>query len=93
MPKENIYCEANRGDSPDESWRAEVQWSGGKDGNYGFVMVGTVNPNSQFNWQQVDQDNSEGQFKGYFVHLDRAGINRMIRTLRRARDTAYGADA
>lgn len=29
---------------------------------------------------------------GWFVELDRPAINRLIRTLRRARDQAYGAD-
>jgi hypothetical protein len=29
----------------------------------------------------------------WFVHLDRAGINRLIRVHRRARDATYGADA
>lgn len=28
-----------------------------------------------------------------WVHLDRHGINRLIRTLRKARDQAFGADA
>ena len=32
-------------------------------------------------------------FQGERVSLDRAGINRMIRALRRARDNALGADA
>lgn len=31
--------------------------------------------------------------KGWVVQLDREGINRMIRALRKARDAAYGADA
>lgn len=30
---------------------------------------------------------------GWYTHLDRANINRLIRTLRRARDQAFGADA
>lgn len=33
------------------------------------------------------------QFEGWHVTLDRDGINRMIRVLRRARDAAYGSDA
>lgn len=32
-------------------------------------------------------------FTGWYVDLDREGINRFIRLLRRARDNAYGADA
>jgi len=31
--------------------------------------------------------------RGWHAQLDRAQLNRLIRTLRRARDTAYGADA
>ena len=30
---------------------------------------------------------------GVFMSLDRDGINRLIRTLRKARDAAYGSDA
>lgn len=37
--------------------------------------------------------NCRSQFDGWHVTLDRAGINRLIRSLRRARDSAYGADA
>jgi hypothetical protein len=32
-------------------------------------------------------------FLGWFVTLNRDGINRLIRALRRARDEALGADA
>lgn len=37
-------------------------------------------------------DQTEDQAKFYVV-LDRVGINRLIRDLRKARDDAYGADA
>jgi hypothetical protein len=30
---------------------------------------------------------------GWFVQLDRAGLNRLIRSLRKARDQAFGTDA
>lgn len=30
---------------------------------------------------------------GFYAELDRYGINRLIRTLRKARDQAFGADA
>lgn len=30
---------------------------------------------------------------GWFIQLDRAGINRAIRALRKARDQAFGSDA
>lgn len=31
--------------------------------------------------------------RGWFAHLDREGVNRLIRSLRKARDAAFGADA
>lgn len=31
--------------------------------------------------------------QGWYCQLDRAGINRLIRLLRKARDAAYGSDA
>lgn len=34
-----------------------------------------------------------GSFEAQHMQLDRAGINRIIRTLRRARDAAFGSDA
>lgn len=40
----------------------------------------------------VNDDDPDG-FEAQHVNLDRAGINRLIRTLRKARDQAYGADA
>ena len=50
-------------------------------------------------WQNDDGDthiDDRGRFirsDGIGTELDRAGINRMIRMLRKARDAAYGADA
>ena len=37
-------------------------------------------------------DLASGDATQRFVQLDRESINRLIRTLRRARDQAYGAD-
>lgn len=31
--------------------------------------------------------------RGWFAHLDREGVNRLIRALRKARDQSFGADA
>ena len=36
---------------------------------------------------------ASGNHAGQYAAFDRAGINRMIRTLRRARDAAFGPDA
>lgn len=40
-----------------------------------------------------DYDEVDEHRPGIFAQLDRAGINRLIRALRKARDAAYGADA
>jgi hypothetical protein len=76
-----------------------VGW--GRDAQY--VQLGTVipesegkiqhrntNPDNPNLWEDVDCPQGEA---GWFVQLDRDGCNRLIRTLRRARDQAFGADA
>ncbi len=37
--------------------------------------------------------NANGHHPGQYASFDRQGINRLIRTLRRARDQAFGVDA
>jgi hypothetical protein len=46
----------------------------------GYVRIGT------------GKDHAAG-LDGWFVDVDRAAINRLIRLLRKARDQAYGSDA
>ena len=88
MPKELIH------DAITGGFRAQVGWGGIAGEDSGYVQVATVNENSDL---QLNDHLPEGEtalpFEGWHVHLDRAGINRMIRALRRARDSAYGADA
>jgi hypothetical protein len=88
MPKELIR------DAITDGFRAQVGWGGIAGEDSGYVQVSTVNENSTLH---LDDPLPEGAsalpFDGWYVHLDRAGINRMIRALRRARDSAYGADA
>jgi hypothetical protein len=48
------------------------------------VQVGTVNP---------EAGGIHDPSAGWFVSLDRQGVNRLIRTLRKARDQAFGPDA
>jgi hypothetical protein len=62
--------------------RVKVGWS--KEGEH--VEIATVAPD-----EAELQPTPEGN--GWFVQLDRSGINRLIHTLRRARDAAYGKDA
>lgn len=84
MPKENIDCMAGTG------LRAEVAWSPGETGH---VQVATICPGSTITLpNSEDPDNPEGLFYGWHATLDREGINRMIRALRKARDSVYGRD-
>lgn len=78
MPKENIDCTLMNELRVEVSW-----WPGRGEGLEGHVQVATVN---------TTKPQGEGE-EGWFATLDRAGINRMIRALRKARDSAYGADA
>lgn len=95
MPKENIN------DMVTDGFRVEVGWGSAVPGEReGHVQVAATNAHSLFRWEQLDRAEDEGadpsvggQFDGWHVTLDREGINRLIRVLRRARDAAYGADA
>jgi hypothetical protein len=40
----------------------------------------------------VDTEDPNDSRRGWFMQLDRSGINRMIRALRSARDQAFGRD-
>lgn len=59
-------------------YRAHVAWGSTEQ----YVTVGT-------DWTPED----EVAWEGSFVGLDRDGCNRMIRALRRARDSVFGSDA
>jgi hypothetical protein len=94
MPKENTNG-VIVGDIAGTSFRAEVSWRGDRDGDgTGYVQLATTNENSPFKFEAGgDPDNPDGRFDGWHVTVDRDGCNRLIRSLRRARDAAYGADA
>lgn len=79
MPKEMIYSE---GHSPDDNSHLRVGWTKGLE-----VQVATVNPDvpSQFEGQPTDSN-------GWFITLDRRGVNEAIKALRTARDQAFGRD-
>lgn len=55
-----------------------IGWSKGQDVEIGVARYETS--------QEVTE-------KGFFTTVDRAGINRIIRALRQARDDAFGKDA
>ena len=79
MPKENINCDGS------DAIRVEVHWETDR-----FVDVATTIRRDE---QQTSDAPEHFTWSGTHSTLDRAGINRLIRVLRRARDAAYGADA
>ena len=85
MPKEIInskYAGAiTPGSDPLETTFVQVGWT--KDMEH--VELGTVCPG-------VTEGIHDPQ-AGWFVQLDRGGVNRLIRSLRKARDQAFGTDA
>ncbi len=93
MPKDNID------DMVCDGFRVEVGWSGAIPGERdGHVQVAATNAHSRFRWDQLPPSESDdpdcaGVFDGWHVTLDREGINRLIRSLRKARDAAFGTDA
>lgn len=79
-----------------EKWRTEVSWRAAHDGVEGHVQIATVNPDSIFEFPETDTGRSymaAEKFEGWKVTLSRAGINRLIHSLRKARDAAFGKDA
>jgi hypothetical protein len=76
MPKEVILDSQNTPTKIHE-FATQVQW-----GIDGTVEVATVNLSKE----QYTKE------RGWFVYLDRSAINKLIKTLRRARDQAYGSD-
>lgn len=86
MPKEMINSKF------DATTYAQVGWSK----ESGHVQLGVLDPGTRLAIVERDAirlENPEEIEGGWFIQLDRNGINRLIRTLRKARDQAYGADA
>ena len=84
MPKETIFDSINYfNESRDKTVIAELSW--GRDS--GEVQLATllVAPSTHTRFTEK----VEG---GWFLNLDRQGINKLIRDLRRARDQAFGKD-
>lgn len=78
MPKEVINC------SVTEDFRVKVGW----DRESGHVQVATVAPKMPLVTEDTYEENN-----GWHVTMSRYSINQLIRTLRKARDQAFGADA
>lgn len=78
MPKEIIWGDTPQDEHPDRKiYVPEVRWWKDRDVTLGLVPI------------QNPEDPGSGLFVEY---LTRAQINKLIRTLRRARDQAYGRD-
>lgn len=85
MPKENINSTCVS-DNNEAVTRAELSWKIAP----GYVQLTTsMLTTSTPEGAPASQHYAEGAY----VQLDREGINRMIRSLRKARDAAYGQDA
>ncbi len=92
MPKEIIYRSGHDPSPCDPTTRVQVGWERG--GSY--VEIATVQPGGQVAFKDPDTGDflpASQADPGFFMTIDRDGINRLIRTLRRARDAAFGADA
>ena len=77
MPKEVIHPSMP---SDQQQNFAEVGWD-----RIGYVQIATR--------AGGDYDEPNTPRPGVFADLDRDQVNRLIRTLRKARDAAFGADA
>ena len=89
MPKENVNCSVIDGLRTEVSWRADS-----------YVQLATTNVHSTVRLSEDGRGSDERDepiqgdpFNGWYVSLDRDGLNRLIRVLRKARDAAFGADA
>lgn len=53
-----------------------------------YAKIEHLDSEPRFTWEEIVTDRP-----GWFMQLDRSGINRLITALRTARDQAFGADA
>ena len=97
MPKEVVYGVTRPPENPDGTpaeqvgrLQVEVIWIG-KDSGGNFVQMVTKEVRS-LDGGRLSDDEGIHYTDGLLVDLDRAGINRLIRNLRRARDQAFGRD-
>jgi hypothetical protein len=81
MPRETVK-------DTNQLYDIQVGWS------VGTVQLGLETDDfpSLLNALQANYDDSS-KAKSIWASMDRDGINRLIRLLRKARDSAYGADA
>lgn len=91
MPKEVVHGESfHSEDKPEDEWEhpvAVVTWSR----ESGDVQLVTRLHGAEVPSIEEHEKGIPVQY-GYYVSLDRAGLNKLIRNLRRARDQAFGRD-
>lgn len=80
MPKSAVYSKT------DQDSKVEVSWARERD-----VQISVVTKKPDLIKALEESPPVEG-FNGFFLDLDRSGINGLIKMLRRARDDAYGKD-
>lgn len=78
MPKEVIRNASQLG--TDDQCHTEIRWNRDQ-----YVQIATV--------KKADDYSVDGAVTGWFVNMDRDGLNQLIRVARKARDQAFGADA
>lgn len=92
MPKEIVNGERTVDESglPSQPSYVHVGWDRDK-----YVQIATVEPHGRIAPYDPATDKyvvAHGGVPGWFVTLDREGINALIRNLRKARDAAFGRD-
>lgn len=85
MPKE-IINHRHQDDDGDPKPFAQVGWCRHREDGMHHVEISTL---AGGDYNETPQEPRPG----FYVSLDRDGVNRLIRTLRRARDAAFGSDA
>lgn len=92
MPKENTYgSELPFGPESSAQGVVEVAWSREPAGHV-QVAAKLFNDDGSQAMTKDEADRRKLWSQGFYVDLDRDGINRLIRNLRRARDQAFGKD-
>lgn len=95
MPKEVIYSHYRELGSVESAITYPEYVHVGWTVNQNHVEIATVVPTGKiYSWDQQTNTHIEipATTPGWFVQLDRDGINAMIRALRKARDQAFGKD-
>jgi hypothetical protein len=94
MPKESTYCVAD----PERQYRVDIGWSRDRDhveiGTLTNTAVGIHNLAQHVPDSETPGSRYEGPiaWNGLHCQLDRRAINDLIRSLRKARDQAFGRD-